>query len=99
MKKTIILILGGAVALALSLFLSICVISQSNAESCGGLFETNVEALASVEHWGWCAEKSNACATICPSCNQKVEAKGHAGPSKGVYEDGAATGESGSCNH
>lgn len=50
MKKTIILILGGAVALTLSLFLSICAISQSNAESDGGLFETNVEALAGVEH-------------------------------------------------
>lgn len=51
MKKTVVLILGGTVTLTLSLFLSICVISQSNAESDSGLFETNVEALAGVEHW------------------------------------------------
>jgi len=50
MKKTIILILGGAAALALSLVLGIN--AQSKAESVNGLFEANVEALAGVEHRG-----------------------------------------------
>lgn len=82
MKKTIILILGGAVALTLSLFLSICAISQSNAESDGGLFEANVEALAGVEHWGTCGTVDPYCDAICPNCGNEVWAKGYKGPGK-----------------
>ena len=52
MKKAIILILGGAASLALSLVLGIN--AQSRAESVNELFETNLEALADVEHKGTC---------------------------------------------
>ncbi len=73
-------------ALALSLFLSICVISQSNAESGSGLFEANVKALAKVGHEGTCAKDEGLCIAICPECGKLVEAIGVKGPSTGVSE-------------
>ena len=50
MKKAIILILGGAASLTLSLVLGIN--AQSRTESLNGLFEANVEALARNEGGG-----------------------------------------------
>lgn len=81
MKKTVILILGGAVALTLSLILSISLMSQSKAESSRGLFEANVEALAGAEHWGSCGDKEYLCQTKCPQCGEEVWVRGRQGPS------------------
>ncbi len=80
MKKTIILILGGATALALSLIVGISVMSQSNSESDSGLFETNVEALAGVEHWGSCGNVDPYCQDLCPNCRKITWAEGYKGP-------------------
>ena len=80
MKKAIILILGGAASLALSLVLGNN--AQSKAESVNGLFETNVEALADVEHWGSCGTTEPYCQASCPECNSLVWAKGYQGPGK-----------------
>ena len=80
MKKAIILILGGAATLALSLIL--CINAQSKAESVNGLFETNVEALADVEHWGSCGTTEPYCDAICPECHNPVWVVGRKGPGK-----------------
>ena len=78
MKKAIILILGGAASLTLSLVLGIN--AQSRTESLNGLFEANVEALADIEHWGKCENKSNLCQTVCPECGEDVWVQGYLGP-------------------
>lgn len=78
MKKTIILILGGAAALALSLVLGIN--AQSKAESVNGLFEANVEALAGVEHRGACGNSLPYCEDLCPNCKKWSGQKGIMAP-------------------
>lgn len=82
MKKTVILILGGAVALTLSLVMGISVMSQTDSESGLGLFEANVEALADIEHWGSCGTTEPYCQARCPECNNLVWAKEYQGPGK-----------------
>ena len=92
MKKRIIFV--SVVAAVLLLSASICIIRSNSVD---GIFKANVEALADVQHWGWCAESVNECMTVCPSCGMLLWAKGHKGPSKGVYEESASTSDS--CNH
>lgn len=92
MKKAIILILGGAASLTLSLVLGIN--AQSRAESVNELFETNLEALADVEHKGTCKHEHGDCIAVCPVCHKLVWAD-ETGPSNNdVYEEITAPDDS-----
>lgn len=81
MKKKTILILGAAAALTLSLLLCARSVSRIS-DSDKGLFEANVEALADVQHWGSCEERSDYCQDLCSQCGKLVWVKGHQGPGK-----------------
>lgn len=83
MKRTVILILGAALALSLSLVLCVRAAQQSSVTAESGLFDANVDALAETTHWGTCDNSNlNECTAICPNCDELLWTKGYKGKGK-----------------
>lgn len=84
MKRTVILILGAALALSLSLVLCVRAAQQSSGTAENGLFDANVDALAETTHWGTCEGNPKViyCDAQCENCKQWFTAHGYNGPGK-----------------